>query len=341
VLSLASKVFLKADNEDRAGTASAYAHALWRALSIQSFSCWALPSVCVHASLTGGWGRLCSATVRTFAIAASFFEVLKAFGPLPAEVVDRIRYAKWKAADINKALREGRQPVPGPPGGGDGFDLGSGMSSGDEGGAPLTTTIPAAASADTAAAAMHPAAASAYVPPPTHAAASPYAPPPAAALTPMGHPDVGSWGSPAPPGGPAAFVPTTTPYAPPVLPPTPYAQPLPHLPPQPQPPALPTPAPRAPPPGGFSYLSPGPGPTAAPASGPSAAHAPAAAPRAPAAPQSLMSVVPTVGTYDPAVLTQAGKFAKFAQSALQYEDVPSAIDNLEKALALLRNGPTR
>lgn len=29
---------------------------------------------------------------------------------------DKIKYAKWKAADIGKALREGRTPAPGPPG---------------------------------------------------------------------------------------------------------------------------------------------------------------------------------------------------------------------------------
>ncbi|XP_072178092.1 vacuolar protein sorting-associated protein VTA1 homolog [Diadema setosum] len=35
---------------------------------------------------------------------------------------------------------------------------------------------------------------------------------------------------------------------------------------------------------------------------------------------------------------KAQKFCKFAVSALQYEDVPAAIDNLEKALRLLRTG---
>ena len=33
------------------------------------------------------------------------------------EVTEKIRYAKFKAADIAKALREGRVPEPGPPGG--------------------------------------------------------------------------------------------------------------------------------------------------------------------------------------------------------------------------------
>ena len=36
------------------------------------------------------------------------------------------------------------------------------------------------------------------------------------------------------------------------------------------------------------------------------------------------------------IMQKASKHAKFAQSALIYEDVVTAIDNLEKALALLR-----
>ena len=34
---------------------------------------------------------------------------------------------------------------------------------------------------------------------------------------------------------------------------------------------------------------------------------------------------------------QAQKLCRFAASALQYEDVPTAIDNLQKALALLQS----
>lgn len=39
------------------------------------------------------------------------------------------KYAAWKAADIRKAIKEGRKPVPGPPGGGD-EDLSNTSSSG-------------------------------------------------------------------------------------------------------------------------------------------------------------------------------------------------------------------
>ena len=37
-------------------------------------------------------------------------------------------------------------------------------------------------------------------------------------------------------------------------------------------------------------------------------------------------------------IAQAQKFCKYASSALTYEDVPTAIDNLQKALKLLTNG---
>ena len=40
-------------------------------------------------------------------------QVLRQFGELPQDLVDMQKYAAWKAADINKALREGRQPAPG------------------------------------------------------------------------------------------------------------------------------------------------------------------------------------------------------------------------------------
>lgn len=38
---------------------------------------------------------------------------------LEDDLIDMQRYAAWKAADIRKALREGRTPTPGAPGGGD------------------------------------------------------------------------------------------------------------------------------------------------------------------------------------------------------------------------------
>lgn len=49
-------------------------------------------------------------------MAGQFLEVLRVFGDAGEEVEERIRYAKWKASDILKALNEGMVPHPGPPG---------------------------------------------------------------------------------------------------------------------------------------------------------------------------------------------------------------------------------
>jgi vacuolar protein sorting-associated protein VTA1 len=54
-------------------------------------------------------------TAKSFNVAGSFFDVLKQFGELDPEVAEMSRYAKWKALDIMKAIREGRVPVSGPP----------------------------------------------------------------------------------------------------------------------------------------------------------------------------------------------------------------------------------
>ncbi|KAG4104578.1 Vta1 like-domain-containing protein [Neocallimastix lanati (nom. inval.)] len=49
-------------------------------------------------------GNTIRKTARTFHMSSTFFEIEK-----------RIKYAKWKAADIMKAIREGRNPTPGSP----------------------------------------------------------------------------------------------------------------------------------------------------------------------------------------------------------------------------------
>ncbi|DBB04697.1 TPA: hypothetical protein ACH3X1_012751 [Trebouxia sp. C0004] len=55
-------------------------------------------------------------TAMTFYAASIFFEILNQFKTLEADLVDMQRYAAWKAADIRKALREGRTSTPGAPG---------------------------------------------------------------------------------------------------------------------------------------------------------------------------------------------------------------------------------
>ncbi|KAH6916995.1 Vta1 like-domain-containing protein [Coprinopsis sp. MPI-PUGE-AT-0042] len=81
VENFALKVFASADNEDRAGRAN-------------------------------------KATAKKFLAAAHFLEVLKTFSQaeVSESVVEKVKYAKWKAADIAKAIREGRKPTPGPAG---------------------------------------------------------------------------------------------------------------------------------------------------------------------------------------------------------------------------------
>lgn len=76
----ASNVFAKADKQDRAGRADLN-------------------------------------TAKTFYAASIFFEVLTQFGELAPDIEQKLKYAVWKAADIRKALKEGRNPEPGPPSG--------------------------------------------------------------------------------------------------------------------------------------------------------------------------------------------------------------------------------
>ncbi|KAH8924446.1 DUF605-domain-containing protein [Atractiella rhizophila] len=79
IRSFALKIFLTADNEDRSGKAS-------------------------------------RGTAKSFLAAANFFELLAIFNQTSSDDADKIKYSKWKASDISKALREGRVPAPGPPG---------------------------------------------------------------------------------------------------------------------------------------------------------------------------------------------------------------------------------
>ncbi|XP_071730247.1 protein HOMOLOG OF MAMMALIAN LYST-INTERACTING PROTEIN 5-like [Rutidosis leptorrhynchoides] len=76
----ASNVFAKADKQDRAGRADLN-------------------------------------TAKTFYAASIFFEILNQFSDVQADLEQKQKYAAWKAADIRKAIKEGRKPVPGPPGG--------------------------------------------------------------------------------------------------------------------------------------------------------------------------------------------------------------------------------
>ncbi|KAJ7963718.1 Protein-like OF MAMMALIAN LYST-INTERACTING PROTEIN 5 [Quillaja saponaria] len=62
-------------------------------------------------------GRADLNTAKTFYAASIFFEILNQFGVLHPDLEQKQKYAVWKAADIRKALKEGRRPQPGPPAG--------------------------------------------------------------------------------------------------------------------------------------------------------------------------------------------------------------------------------
>lgn len=62
-------------------------------------------------------GRADLNTAKTFYAASIFFEILNQFGQVQPDLEQKQKYAAWKAADIRKALKEGRKPTAGPPAG--------------------------------------------------------------------------------------------------------------------------------------------------------------------------------------------------------------------------------
>ncbi|XVE50743.1 hypothetical protein DITRI_Ditri01bG0187700 [Diplodiscus trichospermus] len=83
-------------------------------------------------------------TAKTFYAASIFFEILNQFGPLQPDLEQKQKYAVWKAADIRKALKEGRKPIPGPPDGDEDLSIPSSTPSGayDLGPSEPAATIP-------------------------------------------------------------------------------------------------------------------------------------------------------------------------------------------------------
>ena len=68
---------------------------------------------------------------------------------------------------------------------------------------------------------------------------------------------------------------------------------------------------------------------------PSQPAVPATVPAASAIPTEPSNALSSTSTLSPQDSEQAQKYCRFAASALQYEDVKTAIENLRKALALL------
>lgn len=81
-------------------------------------------------------GRADLNTAKTFYAASIFFEILNQFGELPPDLEQKQKYSVWKAADIRKALKEGRKPEPGPPTGDDDLSIPSTISM------PTSTSLP-------------------------------------------------------------------------------------------------------------------------------------------------------------------------------------------------------
>ncbi|CAL5390387.1 unnamed protein product [Camellia sinensis] len=90
----ASNVFAKADKQDRAGRADLN-------------------------------------TAKTFYAASICFEIRNQFGDFQPDLEQKQKYAAWKAADIRKALKEGRKPIPGPTDGDKDLSILSSTSSGE------------------------------------------------------------------------------------------------------------------------------------------------------------------------------------------------------------------
>ncbi|KAF9959025.1 hypothetical protein BGZ70_008988 [Mortierella alpina] len=343
----ALKIFKRADDEDRAGQAS-------------------------------------QKTAKNFVAAANFLELLKVFGDIDSDVEEKVKYAKWRAADIVKAIRDGRQPQPPPGAAVDEFsaslDMGmSGIESSGDGAASAGSSVfmPPAATPSFPPSDQQPG-----VPSSAGAPAFPtisnFPSPPLEHMSSSGTVNTfnsadssnnnNTWSQPPvspnmSQGGPSAFNSGSAPFhqqqpSSTYIPPSPAAAATnsgylssptnPMSPPTSnsnqygyginstvdnsnlyQPPVVPSPAPAPTP---SPYTQPSFNPPSAPYHQPP--HQPHQPPPPP--PAAETPYTPVAMVLDPAVNSQVVKHCKWTVSALTYDDVPTAIDNLEKALALLR-----
>merc|ERR1719482_2577335 len=51
-------------------------------------------------------------TAKDFLASAQLFEVCKQFGELPSDILEKIKYGKWRFVEICKAAKERRPPAP-------------------------------------------------------------------------------------------------------------------------------------------------------------------------------------------------------------------------------------
>ncbi|KAM5343538.1 hypothetical protein ACJ41O_012075 [Fusarium nematophilum] len=298
-------------------------------------------------------------TADTFDAAATFFDLTREWGEPDPEIQQKIKFAKWNAARILKAIREGKDPNESNPKAPEPTEAAPALDPSDPDVQQLSgAPAPQAASVEDVPDAGEPPSMPTftdeppkipdpgYFPPQPHpdearpqqepfvpsplsqsstpglTGAPPPHPPPPAAVSSV--PEIPPQPATQIPPQPSPQIPTKIPshFAPPPPPPQPLSDPS--APPSwTTTPSVPHPAASNPPP-----VLPAPNPYV-----PSPAFVPAPSP-APVVP--VQPVQSTGGfTADHRDINQAQKHAKWAISALNFEDVPTAVKELRNALALL------
>ncbi|KAF5704376.1 vacuolar sorting-associated VTA1 like [Fusarium mundagurra] len=278
-------------------------------------------------------------TADTFDAAATFFDLTREWGEPDPEVVKKIKFAKWNAARILKAIREGRDPnetnpnAPEPEpevaldpsdpevqllSGAPRASVEDAPDAGEPPSVPTFTDAPPRIPEDPG-----------YFPPqPEH---QPQAPEPFVPSPLSQSPTPGLSGGPPPP-PPVGLPPAVSPM------PEPPTQPATQIPPQPSP-QIPTKLPSQfapPPPEPFIPSAPPSWTTTPSAPHPVASNPPPVIRQAPPPQPPAPAPVQTTGfTTDQRDINQAQKHAKWAISALNFEDVPTAVQELRNALRML------
>ncbi|KAF5687298.1 vacuolar sorting-associated VTA1 like [Fusarium circinatum] len=278
-------------------------------------------------------------TADTFDAAATFFDLTREWGEPDPEVVKKIKFAKWNAARILKAIREGKDPnetnpnAPEPEpevaldpsdpevqllAGAPRASVEDAPDAGEPPSVPTFTDAPPRIPDDPG-----------YFPPqPEH---QPQAPEPFVPSPLSQSPTPGLSGGPPPP-PPVGLPPAVSPV------PESPAQPATQIPPQPSP-QIPTKLPSQfapPPPEPFTPSAPPSWTTTPSAPHPAASNPPPVIVQAPPPQPPAPAPVQTTGfTTDQRDINQAQKHAKWAISALNFEDVPTAVQELRNALRML------
>lgn len=271
--------------------------------------------------------RVTRQTADTFDAAATFFDLTREWVPaLDAETLAKIKFAKWNAARILKAIREGRDPNESNPKQPEAAAATAGAEGEDDEDAELRRL---AAQDPEARELVSPQPRAATVEDVPDEAAAPSSAVPHQPSPPMPPSQVQDGYFPPPP-PPASSQPSAP--AEPFVPSPMSASPSPatQVPPQPSP-QIPTKLP--------SQFAPPPPAPQEPSAPPAWSAPPPVVPAAPApvltsAPAPAPAPVPTT-TMHHKDLNQAQKHAKWAISALNFEDVPTAVQELRNALAML------